>query len=80
MIAPFTVLGAYIASQTVVLSRCSGDAWRITSGKELEYQRRYGFIVNVAALAYGFMAVALLLGPPAPPTRSWTDISSRSAS
>ena len=63
-ITAFAVLGIYIAFQAVVLAalRQRLKGWRPAGNWNLG---RYGFIVNVAALAYGLMAIVLLLKPTA---------------
>ena len=63
-ITAFAVLGIYIAFQAVVLAalRQRVKGWRPAGNWNLG---RYGFVVNVAALAYGLMAIVLLLKPTA---------------
>jgi amino acid transporter len=61
-ITAFAVLGIYIAFQAVVLAalRQRLKGWRPAGNWNLG---RYGFAVNVLALAYGIMAMVLLLKP-----------------
>ena len=63
-ITAFAVLGIYIAFQAVVLAalRQRLKGWQPAGNWTLG---RYGFAVNVAALAYGLMAIVLLLKPTA---------------
>jgi amino acid transporter len=61
-ITAFAVLGIYIAFQAVVLAalRQRIKGWRPAGNWNLG---GWGFVVNVAALAYGIMAMVLLLKP-----------------
>jgi amino acid transporter len=63
-ITAFAVLGIYIAFQAVVLAalRQRLKGWRPAGNFNLG---RYGIVVNVLALAYGIMAIILLLKPVA---------------